>query len=310
MKNISIVTAIVSMKKKLIVCVCLCLMSSLITVSAQIKLSFNPEVGKKYEYHMESIQNVKQKAMGQEIPIETEMNSTYLMEIKSKTAQEIHVQFTYSAFTFLVSSAMMNSKYDSKKPTENPSEMDKMLGKVFSTLIDKPFTVVFAPDGSVKSVTGMEAIIKDMLNAVSGDGQLAAQLGAQMSQQFSDESMKNMFGQSFYSYPDKAVKIGDSWNVKNSFLMSGMNFNINANNTLKGINANMATIEVESDIDMDMEGGKLTGKQAGSIIVDTATGIPATSDISQNINGSIKAQGMDIQMEMITKTKTTAKVIN
>jgi len=310
MKNISIVSAIVSMKKKIIICAGLCLISSLITVSAQIKLSFNPEMGKKYEYRVELAQDIKQNVMGQEMPVKTEMNSTYLMEIKNKTAQEIHVHFTYSDFKFLVSSSMMNSSYDSKKPTENPSEIDRMLGKMFSALIDKPFTVIFAPDGSVKSVTGMEAVIKNMLDAVSGDGQLGAQMGAQMSQQFNDESMKNMFGQSFNFYPDKAVKIGDSWDMKNSILMNSMNLNINSNNTLKGINSNMATIEVAGDIDMDVEGSKLTGKQTGTMTIDTATGMPTTSDISQNMSGSIKAQGMEIQMEMITKTKTTAKVIN
>ena len=298
------------MKKKIIFCVGLCLVSSLITVSAQINLSFNPEMGKKYEYQVEMVQNVKQNVMGQEIPVETEMSSTYLMEIKNKTAQEIHVQFTYSDFTFLVSSSMMNSRYNSKKPTENPSEMDKMFEKIFSTLIDKPFMVVFAPNGSVKSVTGMEAIIKNMLDAVSADGQLGEQMGAQMSQQFNDEAMKSMFAQSFYFYPDKDVKIGDSWDVKNSISMNSLNFNINTNNTLKGINTNMATIEVKGDIDLDMEGSKLTGKQTGAMTVDTATGIPTTSDISQNMSGSIKAQGMEIQMEMITKVKTSAKVIN
>jgi hypothetical protein len=310
MKIINIVSAIVSMKKKIIICVGLCLMSGLITVSAQIKLSLNPDMGKKYEYRIDVVQNIKQNVMGQDVPVETKMNSNYLMEIKNKTPQEIHVQFTYSDFTFLVSSAMMNSSYDSKKPTENPSEMDKMLGKLFSALIDKPFVVVFAPDGSVKSVTGMEAVIKDMRDAVSDDGQLGAQIGAQMSQQFNDEAMKATFGQTFNFYPDKTVKIGDSWNVKNSILMSGMNLNINSNNTLKEIKTNMATIEVAGDIDMNMEGGEITGKQTGSMIIDAATGMPTTSDISQNMSGSIKVQGMDVKMEMITKTKTSVKVKN
>ena len=309
MKNKSIVSAIVSMKKKIIICAGLCLISSLITVSAQVKLSFNPEMGEKYEYSMDVVQNIKQNVMGQELLVETQMKSTYIMEIKSKTPQEIHLQFTYLDFTFLVSSAMMNLKYDSKKPTENPSEIDKMLGKMFGTLINKPFTAVFAPDGSVKSVTGMEAVIKDMLDAVSNEGQLA-QMGEQLSKQFNDESIKNMIGESFNFYPDKAVKIGDIWNVKNSILTNGLNMNINTNHTLKDIKTNMATIEIAGDIDMNIEGGEVSGKQTGSMIIDTVTGMPATSEISQNVNGTIKAQGMDIQMEMITKNKTSAKIIN
>jgi hypothetical protein len=297
------------MKNLRLVCAGLCLMLCAITVSAQVKLSFNPEMGTKYEYFADVVQNIKQSVMGQEMLTEMQMKSTYLMEIKSKTPQEIKVQFTYSDFIISVSSAMINMKYDSKKPIENPTEMDKMLEKILKELINKPFEVVFAPDGSVKSVTGMEAIIENMLKAVAADGQMGALIGAQMSQQFSDESMKSSFSQSFNFYPENAVKIGDSWNVKNKMLVSGMNLDSDMKNTLKGVNGNMATIEIAGDINMTMEGGKLSGKQTGTMIVDSASGIPETSDVTQNISGSINMQGMDIQTEMTTKTKTSAKVI-
>jgi len=224
--------------------------------------------------------------------------------------QEIHAQLTYQGFTFLVSSSMMKIRYDSKVPNENPSEMDKMFEKMFSALIGKPFTIIFAPNGSVKSVSGMGAIIENMLGTISADGQVAAQIGAQMSQQFTDESMKKMFGQSFNFYPDNAVKVGDSWNTEITIPMNNMNFGIKTKNTLKKIGTNEATIEAAGDIAMDIEESKFTGTQTGTMIVDTATGLPVTSDISLNMKGTIKAQGMDIQMEMLSKTKISVKEIN
>jgi len=280
-----------------------------ITVSAQVKLSFNPVSGAKYEFHMEMVHNVKQNFMGQEMPMETEMSGIYLMEIKNKTSQEIHAQITYQGFTLLVSSPMMNFKYNSKKTIENPSEMDKIFEKMFSAMIGKSFTVIFAPDGSVKSVSGMDAIIDNMLGAISDYGQMGAQLGAQMSQQFSDESMKNMFAQSFNFYPDNAVNVGDSWNTEFTMPMNDMNFGVKTKNTLKKISSNIATIDVAGDINMDIEEGKFTGTQTGTMSVDITTGLPVTSDISQNMKGEIKAQGMNIQMEMITQTKTSIKEI-
>jgi uncharacterized glyoxalase superfamily protein PhnB len=285
-------------------------MLCLISTWAQVKLSFNPEPGMKFEYHMEVIQSIKQNVMGQEMPMETEMNGTYLMEIKDKTSQEIHAQFTYQGFTFLISSPMMSIRYDSKNTIENPSEMDKMFEKMFSTLIGQSFIVIFAPDGSVKSVSGMGAITENMLGAISADGQVAAQMGAQMSQQFSDEAMKNMFGQSFNFYPDNAVKVGDSWIIENTIPMNNMNFGFKTNNTLIEISTNKATIEVTGDIDMDMEEGKFTGTQTGTMIVDTTTGIPVTSDISLDMKGTIQTHGMNIQMEMTTNTKMSVKEIN
>jgi hypothetical protein len=305
----SLVAVIANAKRKRLVCACL-LMSCFLVTSAQVKLSFNPEKGVKYEYHMEMVQNIKQNIMGQEMPMETEMNVTYLMEIKDKTPQEIHAQLTYQGFIFLVSSPMMNIKYDSKNPIENLSDMDGIFEKMFSTLIGKPVTVVFGLDGSVKSVTGMEAIIKNMIGAVSADGQVAAQMGAQISQQFSDEAMKNMFGQSFNFYPNNAVKVNDSWDMEITMPMNNMNFGIKTKNTLKEVSANKATIGVVGDIGMDVEDSKFIGTQTGTMIVDTTTGLPITSDILLNMKGSINAQGMEIQMEMMSKTKTSTKKIN
>ena len=292
------------------ICASLCLMLSLITVSAQIKLSFNPELETKYEYQMEGIQNLKQNVMGQEMSMKTVMKGTYLMEIKDKTPQEIHTQMTYQGFTIVVSSSVLNVTYDSKVPNKNPSEMDKMFEKMFSTLIGKPFTVVFALDGSVKSVSGMGDIIKNMLESISDDEQLATQMGAQMSQMFSDETMKNMFGQSFNAYPDNTVKVGDSWDMENTIPMNNMNLSIKTKNTLKKINKNKATIEVTGNMDMEMEESKFTGIQTGTTIIDTTTGLPVTNDVSLNMKGTVKTQGMEIQMEIISKAKTEIKKIN
>ena len=299
------------MKMKRIVFTGLFLISGLTITSAQIKLSFNPEKGKKYEYQTEMIQKVKQSVMGQEIPVEMEMNMTYLMEIKDKTPQEIRMQVTYREVAYILSNPMMKMGYDSKNPVENPSEMDQMLSDIFGVLIDKPFIIVIAPDGSVNSVTGLDAIAESMGNA-AGDGQIAVQIAAQLKQQFSDAALKNMFEHSFKIYPTNAVKVGDSWNMESTMVMNNMNANYKARYTLKEVSKNTATIAVDSDIEMEMgEGmeGKLVSTQSGTMLVDIKTGISVSGEVTQNIKGTIKAQGFDIQMDMNNKTKTFIKEV-
>ena len=304
------------MKMKRLVLAGLFLVSGLTIASAQVKLSFNPEKGKKYEYQTEMVQNLKQNVMGQEIQVETEMSFNYLMEVKDKTPQEIHLQFTYRDVSFIVSSPMMKMGYDSKNPVENPSEMDNNLSKMFSKMLNASFMAVVAPDGSVKSVTGMDAISESMTNALTNDGQAAAQMGAQMKLQFSDDALKKMFEQSFKTYPDKAVKKGDSWNMENAISTTTNNMNMNTNiktkYTLKEVSKNMATVAVEGELEIifpeNIE-GTLAGTQTGTILIDTKAGLPVTSDISQNMNGVIKMQGMEIQMETNTKMKSTTKEV-
>jgi hypothetical protein len=74
----------------------------------------------------------------------------------------------------------------------------------------------------------------------------------------------------------------------------------------------MATIAAESDLEMNpgtaME-GKISGTQTGTMTVDVKTGMPVASNLSQNMKGSIKVQGMEVQMELTAKTKTTVKEV-
>jgi hypothetical protein len=297
--------------KKFIVAGCF-LLSGLAVASAQVKLSFNPAKGTKYEYTTQMVQTVEQNVMGQKIPMETEMDITYLMEIKDKTRQEIQAQFTYRDISCIISSPMIKMGYDSKNPVENPSEMDKMFDMLFSVLIGKPFTISIAPDGSVKSVTGMDAIAENMTRAIAAGGQIAAQVGVSMQQQFSDEAVKNMFEQSLRIYPADAVKPGDSWNVENIMTLSGVNTAINTEYTLKEVKKNEAAIAMEATVNMQpgagME-GNLSGTQAGTMLINVKTGMSVSTELSRTVKGSLKAQGIDVAMDMNTKMTMSTKEI-
>ena len=297
---------------KRIVFACLFLAAGFAVSSAQVKLSFNPEKGTKYEYLQTTLSNVKQNVMGQDIPVEMEISTMYLMEIKDKTPLEIQVQFTFQDIAYIISSPMMKMGYDSKNPIENPTDMDKIFGKMLNGMLGSSFTMVYAPDGSVLSVSGIEAIAENVTGAVANDGQIAAQMAIQVKQQFSETVMKNSFEQSFKIYPDQPVRAGNKWNKESEMSVNNMNTAFKTNYTLKNVNRNMATVAIEGNVEMisgaGME-GKLAGTQTGTLIVDTKTGLPVTGDMSQNIKGVISTQGMEVQMEIANKVKTSIKEI-
>ena len=298
---------------KKITLICLFLLSGLSIISAQIKLSFNPEKGAKYLYTQDVVQQIKQTVMGQEMPMTMEMSMAYVMDVKEKSSQEIKAQFTYQDVGYNISSAMFSMKYDSKNPVENPSEMDIMMSKMFGSMIGKPFTVNVAPDGSVNSVTGMDAIVESMMQSVASGNPMGAQMGASMKQQFNDDAMKSTFEQSFKIYPDRAVKAGDSWNTEQTTSQAGMNSIIKTQYTVKEIKNNIATIQLESNVSMKpatqgME-GDLSGMQTGVLLVDAKTGMTISSELTQNIKGSVKMQGMDVSMELISEIKISTEEI-
>ena len=277
---------------------------------AQVKLSFNPENGKKYEYLTQTVDNTKESVMGQDQLGESEMDIKYLMEIKNKTSQEIHVQFTYLEIGYTFLKLRMNMGYDSKNPIENPSELDKMLEKFFSQLINQSFMIVFSPDGSVKSVE-IDDITEILAKPVDTDDPMSEPLSAGLKRQFTESAIKRMFEQSFKFYPNTAVKVKNRWTVENKFVVSIGVLTTKTKYTLKENKKKIATIAVESITEMTpsaME-GKLSGTQTGTMLVDTTTGILVSSDLLQNDAGIFKVRETDVTVNNITHTKSSIKEV-
>ena len=284
------------------------LLPSLAIGAEPINLSFNPEKGTKYDYRMEMTQDINQSAAGMNIPIKSEMMAAFRWEVKDKTAQETQLQVTYRELAQTITSSLVNMKYDSRKPNENSTGTEGMIGKMLGGMIGKSLTMTITADGSVKSITGMEAIIDGMAQAADG---APPEMAAEMRKQFGDVAMKGMFEQSLKFYPSSPIRSGDSWNVEIAIPMGNMNTGIKSRYTLKNVKKNMATIAFVSDLTVDVAelgtGARLTGTQTGTVVVDVRTGMPLTGDMLQNVKGSFEVQGVNVQMGMVSKLKMSTK---
>ncbi|MDR1743703.1 MAG: DUF6263 family protein [Dysgonamonadaceae bacterium] len=285
--------------KKLFLIVC-CTVSVL--AQAQVKLSFNPEKGERYQYISKTESTAKQQIMGQEIPMSTVMEMSFDMTVKEKTEDEIRLECIYNDILMSISSPMMEVKYDSKNPAENPTKMDKMMSQILGALAGKSIIVDFEPNGSVKSISGFDAIMKDMLDGLPENPEMQQMANASM-QSFDDKAIKNMFEQAFKIYPEQAVNIGDSWQGGISMAMMGADNQINNTYQLKSIEEGNAVINVSSVFNLMPAGleGALKGEQKGEIRIDIKTGMPISSTVTQTSKGSFEAQGMELQMEVVSK---------
>lgn len=286
------------------------LLTLFLASSAQVKLSFNPEKGKKYEYKVEMLQNIDTEVMGQSVAIEMLVGGTYWMELIKKTEEELHMQTTYKDFSMAVKVPMQNISYDSKQVDENSSDtMHKAMAGIFDSLIDKSFIIVFGTDGTVKSVEGMDAILEDMMKSIDNSGNEAMKIT--ISQQFNDESIRKSFEQLTDFYPKEAVKVGETW-TRTNFMDIGtgsQDIQINSNYKLIELKENVAKIEIVGDIDMDIEGGKMEGMQTGTLLIDAISGMPISSDIMQDSGGTISTQGIDVHMKAKSAVKNSVRIV-
>jgi hypothetical protein len=281
---------------------------------AQVKLAFKPETGSKYTYQTEIVQDIKQSAMGRELPIEETVTMGFLMDIQNSNGKETGAQFSLQDVSYLLSSPMMKMSYDSKKPTENPNALDKIHEKIFGSVLGKSYVLSIAPDGSVNSVTGVDAVIVGIAQAVAADGEMGAQLSSSLTSQWLGESaIKGMFEQTFRVFPSNGIKPGDSWTIESNYGVSNKKSDIKTLYSLQDVKDGVATISVKATVELNPGGGlegTLTGTQSGILLVDAKTGIPVSSDLTLNIKGPVKQQQVEIQMEMAAKMKTTVKEIN
>jgi len=269
-------------------------------VSAQIKLALNLEKGKKYEYRTDATQTVNMAIGGQKIPMENKVLTVYQMDIIDKTDKGWKVKYTFQQIGLSVSSMMMKMSYDSRQTAEPTTDAERMLAATLKPLIDHSFTATILSDGKVTSVEGMDAMLKKIDDSMSGNP-MTAQMITPLKQQFSDDALKQMIGQSYVGYPDKAIKKGESWNSKISTDLSGMKTLIDTKYTLAKTGDGIADIDIASDLDIEMSqigSGKITGTQTGTMKIDTKTGVPVASDLVQKAKGTISANNMTIEMEL------------
>ncbi len=285
----------------------LCLLVGFSFTMAQVKLAFNPDKGVKYRYCVGMLQDIKQKVMEQSIPMTQKLTTGYDMEVIAKNKEEMTVSFLFVDIYYEISSSMLNIKYDSRNPSSDATGMNAIFTKLFGSMLGKKLNAVILPDGSVKSVTGMEAIVEEMMKRLEADGAMGTQIGQNMQQQFNDEAMCKSFEQSLKVYPSKSLKIGDSYEVIQENNLAGLGVGVKSIYQLDSVDKETAYMTVKSEIS-GME-GKLTGNQVGSVQFDLKTGILKLSDMEQKFTGTLATQGVEVALAADSKTKVTIDIV-
>ena len=277
---------------------------------AQIKLTFNPEKGVKYAYRQVVDQKMNNSFGGQDMAMTNVLEMLTELNIKEKNSNEVTLDYTYKEIAVTVSSAMMNYKVDTKNAAGNTSDTEKIIASVYDCIIGKPLQVSVSTDGTVKSVTGYNAISDEISIVLGNLGEMERQMSGMVLQSFSEEAVKNMIQQIVNIYPGKEVKIGDSWVNDNSFITAGMSNNQKNTSTLKSVGNDVALLDVVAVQTMKPGGGmgmegEIKGDFKGETRINVKTGMIVKSSSEGVSKGKFSGQGMEMSMEITTKTSFT-----
>lgn len=287
----------------------------------EVKLEYTFKVGDQYDWIQTSVQKVKQEIPGMgEMTVDVQMSGQMKLKVTELTATgaKFEAQYTTLKMETKTSMGMGDSSMDSEATDDNMQNklVKAMMGKVFYFKMNKL--------GTIESVEGTE-------NLYSGFGTLglddAALAGAKQSfqQTLGEKSLKASFEMALISYPEKKLKVGDTWQSTGSL---AMNFPVKIDNTwnLKSHDVTKATVgadglltTTDKDKEVSLPNGMkskfdLNGRQVLSGSVDVKTGFPSEIKVLSEIKGNMTllAGGMipeDMQVPMEITSESSYKMI-
>jgi hypothetical protein len=234
---------------------------------------------------------------------------------------------TVDAIKMELNSPVLTMAFDSANPEANPNPTNTMLKNIFSQLIGQSYTVTMAATGEVKKVEGISQLAEKMFKNVGQDPMLSGMFDG-MKANLSDDAMKNLFTQSFAQFPDKPIKVGDSWNGQVSTANPMLGTLVTSlKSTLKSIDGDAGgrvahvaiTVSVKRDsakpvppnpMGMTLDMGESTGE--GEQIFDVGAGLLRSSTVRLTIPMSMSGNGPDgtpLNMQTNVKSTTTTEMV-
>lgn len=287
-------------------------------LTESVKLEYTFKIGDEYTMDQITNQTMKQTIMGTDQSGENHYSGTMILKVVSVTSTGARVETQFISLKNTSKTVMGETIMDSNGPEDN------VQNKVFKAMMKKPFHIAITKLGRVEKVEGADNLWSDMGNLGIDETTLAT-LKQSLSQMLGENSLKSSFEQALIVYPDRKVKVGETWSSQNGFPME---FPILVDNTWTlvdavsssaVINANGVFTTTDKTKAISLPGGfkatvDLTGKQNMKASVNPKSGWPNDLNINSVLTGkmTLLAGGMlpqDMEVPMEIKTETAFKFI-
>jgi hypothetical protein len=306
------------MKKRFFTFSLLLLASALTFASSDVALKLNLEKGVDYKFRTTIDQVTTQSMGGMNQEVKQNQIFEYTMNSIDKDSKgNFDTKITYTRVAIDVDAGVMKFAYDSNSDDKSAAGNPQLMS--FAALINKSINVKFSPKGEVIEVKGIDVMIDQIINEVSGGNEaMKSQIKQSMDNSFNESTLKQMLGASFMDLPMNNVKVGTSW-TENKSIITQFTLNVINSYNVKSIDATDVNIDVTSTISTvpgnksNMQGMDVTfnlfGTQAGILKVSKAIGLVTAFESTQNITGNFSAdmmgQKMEVPMTIVIKTTTT-----
>ncbi len=275
-----------------IVCI---LITSNSFAQSKVTLRVNLEEGQTYSVTMSTTQDISQTIMGMNQDMEQTIGFTYDMHVLNKDNYGVYdIDMTYTNVKFKVDGPMGSTDYDSDDPNSVPNPQ----AKAYASLVNQSIGMKMNDKGRITDVNRVEELVDHMIEYFEiPEGPQREQARANMSQEFSSESMTEQLGNLSVVFPDRPLGVGDYWSQIQD-IDSGFPLKMTVTYTVTNITSNRVELDVASTINSQGDEAvetngmqmiyELNGTQNGTMIIDRKTGLPRVTGLTQDISGSVE----------------------
>jgi hypothetical protein len=260
-------------------------------VEEAVLLKFNFQKGKTYNYAMTFDIN---QTKGDQLRGST-MKWNYNMQVVDEKNDLKTIKATYKRIDMTMSMPNGQKMDFSSEKQVDAMDFMQLPSKMFGIIKGKSFTMQVNGKGEVVSVTGFDKIGEAVVSEMNVPEDMKPMMRQNFQKQFSDDAAKQIFSQAFEIYPNKPVKIGDSW--KSNSTIAALKQDITTTYTVKNIKGNRVFVNGQGKL--KSSDGKSSGTQASKLIIDAKTGLM--------IDGVFDQKNDDGQMS--TKSRITGREI-
>ena len=275
------------------------------TATTTKMLRFNFEKGKGYDY--ETIMNLD-FVTGNETR-QTDMTAYYSMFVAEDNGSVKTIKTKYERFKMSLDIAGLNIMIDSDNPVitgENKTDISEIMGmmnKFFGAIKKQEFTMKVNSEGSITEVTGFDQMAASIADSLGLQGASREQMLQAFSKRFNGDAVKEQMERFLFIFPDKEVKVGDSW-TKSSSQKGLMDAKYNSVYKVTDIEGEMVTVEELTTINSANPQTELAGEIKGELVIDSRTGLVVNAD--QDIKANTKEKGNTVKITGKTKVKGKA----
>jgi len=177
-------------------------------------------------------------------------------------------------------------------------QSDSALNEKTGKIVGKSVTIKMDKNNKITSVVGL----KEILDSMAAD-ETQKQVFEKM---FSADQFNNSMGWMFSMYPNKPVKVGETWSASTKMNMAGMDMNIDIDYKLLSVKDGVATINVDGTIkgEGSMKAGaqdmkmNMSGDQKGKLNIKLDDGYLKDGDYKMNLKAEMEVMGTKVPMDM------------